>query len=371
MNPSQPRIVLITEDVALPIDEGIKKFVCSLMEPLAQRVDLLVLATRPRGPLPPAVQGVPTNKFLLSNRLCRALQKFKPDAVVYVPFPAGTRNSFIRCAILRRYLPRARIIMVSLQPRQYGSLARWLIPRIRPDLTVVQHAPTCEMLKALGCPAAVLPSGVNLAAFQPANLAQKFALRDKYELPQDAFVVLHVGHINRTRNVLLLNRIREELGCETVMVGSTTSEVVADVAAALRNGGTRVIDWYIEPIAEVYQLADCYVFPTWESGGAIEMPLSVLEALACGLPVVTTRFGPLPLWLGEKPGVYFANSDDELIRAVTQVRDQRDRPEPHSLRTLVEPFSWETVAQQLFELTLPQSEKDSTWGLEDVNACVS
>jgi len=54
------------------------------------------------------------------------------------------------------------------------------------------------------------------------------------------------------------------------------------------------MDRYIKKIEEIYQLSDCYIFPITFEGGGISILLSVLEAMACNLPVVTTKFGGLP-----------------------------------------------------------------------------
>src|SRR5918912_1927266 len=343
------RLCLLCEDLSLPIDEGIKKFVTSVSGPLAEMTDLLVLAAGDAGPLPASVQAAPANRFLLSRTLGRTLRRFQPDIVVYVPIAAATRNSFVRCAILRGYAPRARLLMVSLQPRTYGPLARRLIRQLHPDLTLVQSVATCHRLTRLGCPAAVLPSGVDLHAFAPVSRQEKQALRARYGLPPEAYVVLHVGHLKRQRNVLLLNRVRSELSCETVFVGSTSTPdgVDHDVAAALRAGGTHVIDRYIERIAELYQLADCYLFPVHAAGGAIEAPLSVLEAMACDLPVVTTRFGFLRQSLTDGPGVTFADSDEGLLAAVSRLRETRAQLSPGQVRAQVQPFSWDAIARML------------------------
>src|SRR5919199_2783517 len=349
MTNTRVRLCLLCEDLSLPIDEGIKKFVTSVSGPLAQMADLLVLAAGDAGPLPASVQAAPANRFLLSRTLGRTLRRFQPDIVVYVPIAAATRNSFVRCAILRGYAPRARLLMVSLQPRTYGPLARRLIRRLHPDLTLVQSLATCHSLTRLGCPTAVLPSGVDLHTFAPVSRQEKAALRARYGRPPEAYVVLHVGHLKRQRNILLLHRVRSELSCETVVVGSTSTPdgVDHDVAAALRAGGTHVIDRYIERIAELYQLADCYLFPVHATGGAIEAPLSVLEAMACDLPVVTTRFGFLRQSFADGPGVTFADNDEDLLAAVSRLRETRAQLTPGQVRAQVEPFSWDAIARTL------------------------
>jgi glycosyltransferase involved in cell wall biosynthesis len=349
------RICLVCEDLFLPLDEGIKNYVASVSGPLAEMADLAILSTGPAGPLPDFVQSAPANRFLLSRALWRAIRHIRPDAVIYVPVAAGTRNSFVRCAILRRYASGARVLMVSLQPRTHGPFARRLIARLGPDLTLVQSEATSSTLKALGCPAAVLPSGVDLDTFHPVDPERKVALREKYGVPPEGFVVLHVGHLKRERNVLLFPRIRAELGCETVVVGSTStpSGVEADVTEALRRSGTHVIDQYVEDIVELYQLADCYLFPVHAAGGAIEAPLSVLEAMSCDLPVVTTPFGFLRQSFVEGSGVLFADSDEGLVAAVAQMRKARDELPPGNTRALVEPFSWRAIAGQLLAFANP------------------
>lgn len=332
------------------MDEGFKKLVYSLIDPLTRMADLLVLTTCPAGAVPPPVRAARANRLLLGLELGRAVRRFRPDVVIYVPQAAATLNSFIRCGVLRGYAPGARLLMVALQPRSYGRAARHLIPRLRllrPDLILVQSLDTQDGLRAFGCQTAMLPSGIDLAAFQPAAAAAKRALRAKYGLGPDAFVVLHVGHQSRTRNVLLLNRMRAELGCDTVLVASTSTHVDGDVGAAIRQGGTLLIDRYVEHVAELYQMADCYLFPVHVSTSSVNMPLSVLEAMACGLPVVTTPFGSLPLWFSEGPGFVFADTDDGLVAAVAHLYQARERVSPEQMRARVAPFSWAALAETL------------------------
>ena len=71
---------------------------------------------------------------------------------------------------------------------------------------------------------------------------------------------------------------------------------------------------------ELYQLSDAYLFPVLDPSGAIEMPLSVLEAMACGVPVLTTPFGDLQQRFPSGSGVVFWRSTDELMRGLDLLR---------------------------------------------------
>ena len=113
--------------------------------------------------------------------------------------------------------------------------------------------------------------------------------------------------------------------------------------------GVRVISQYL-PIAEAYHLADGYIFPARDEVAAIGLPLSVLEALACNLPVVATPFGGLPEWLPARPdaGLYYAETDDELVAAVGRMREAA----ASGTRSLVSAYSWTAAASAILKISL-------------------
>ena len=341
------RVLIISEDLSLPVDEGLKKFVYSVSTPLKDHVDLLVISTQGPGGVGEGVQIIRANRFLLSHELRRTVADYAPHGVIYVPRAAGTRNAFIRARVLRSYHRAARQLMVSLQPRAYGWLSRQLIRNMHPDLCATQGTAMSTELVSMGAPAIAIPSGVDMRLFSPVDAPMKARLCAKYGLDPNVGTVVHVGHLKLERNVLLLCRIREELGCQVVMVGSTSTVAENGIADELRKAGVTVIDSYLENVAELYQLANCYLFPVWVSGGAIEMPLSVLEALSCGTPVVSTPFGSLREWLPAGDGLTYAADDGGLISEVNEVLLRDHHPAPDLIRRQVEPLSWESIAASL------------------------
>ncbi len=81
-------------------------------------------------------------------------------------------------------------------------------------------------------------------------------------------------------------------------------------------------------VLELLQQADLFVFPTSSEG----FPKSVLEALACGLPAVTSRVSVLPSLIGNGCGVLLDNDSPESI-AEAIVRCLRD---PQAYRPMSE-----------------------------------
>jgi glycosyltransferase involved in cell wall biosynthesis len=340
-------ICIISEDLSLPIDEGIKSFAYSLIRSWSREYRVLGLSVRAQGQTEdPHTILVKSNKLLLGYKLWAKLRQFKPNLICYVPTPSATIFSFIRSRVLKLYQPHARVVMVSLQPRYYGWLSRHLIPLLSPDMVFVQHEPAMQQLLALGCRVQMLPSGVDLEKFTPASPERKIELRTAYRLDPNAFTVLHVGHITKTRNIELLAQVRREYTAQVVFVGSSLlHKDRTTLAAQLREQGIIIFDEYIHNIEEFYQLSDCYLFPVFSDHDCIGTPLSVLEAMACNLPVVTVRYGSLPSLFEEGHGLLFADTADELIHNIASVK----RLNGCNTREKVTPYSWQNIASNLLE----------------------
>jgi glycosyltransferase involved in cell wall biosynthesis len=221
-------------------------------------------------------------------------------------------------------------------------------------MVFVQDERTMKQLLAFGCPTQLLPSGVDLEKFKPVRLEKKIELRTKYGLNREAFTVLHVGHITRGRNVELLTLVHSEHAAQVVLVGSSLPHKDRTaLTAQLREQGIVVFDTYIRNVEELYQLSDCYLFPVFSDQACIGTPLSVLEAMACNLPVITVRYGSLPVLFTEGDGLFFVDNPQELVQGITRVR----KLDGCRTRQKVTPYSWENVAEKLLEFSRVNEER--------------
>src|SRR5262249_13492498 len=109
--------------------------------------------------------------------------------------------------------------------------------------------------------------------------------------------------------------------------------------------GVVVIDGYVPDVEELYRLADCYVFPTVSPGSAVALPLSILEALASDLPVVSTAFGALSERFGAAPGLDLVENPAFIPDRVLAACGSGART-----RHLVEPHAWDALAERLVDL---------------------
>ncbi len=332
-------------------DEGITKFAAELGIALRHVADLTLIATRGES-RQPDLHVVGRSRTFINYELWRVLRARRPEVVFYVPSASTTFMAFVRSRILRAYCPQARVVLIGLQPRRHAEGQKRLLRYLAPHLVLVGSAASQRYLAQLGCPAEVVGAGVDLARFHPVADERRRELRAQYGLAPDLPVVLHVGHLKAARGIRALAVLALSGACQAVLVTSTSTHQDAALAAELSGAGVKVLSDYIARIEHLYQLADCYVFPVESVMDATEVPLSVLEACGCDLPVVTTRFGDLPRMFGERsaPGLVFVETGTELVREA--LRWSRAGLLGAGTRSLVLRHSWSAIATGLLSRAL-------------------
>jgi glycosyltransferase involved in cell wall biosynthesis len=146
-------------------------------------------------------------------------------------------------------------------------------------------------------------------------------------------IAVHVGHLRRSRGLERLIETKRLLGdrIEIVVQASPYFEPAVGLSEELTDAGVHLARAFVPSISEIYRSADLYLFPAPpDQDGAIELPLSVLEAIACGTPVISTEFGALPDALEGVPGVQFVSSTG-FAAAVAKWVDQEQPVSPEGL----------------------------------------
>ena len=191
-----------------------------------------------------------------------------------------------------------------------------------------------------------LRSGVDTEKFIPVSNERADELKRRYGFDPAKKLVLHVGHLNRGRNVQQLCKLTANY--QVLLVSSTLTQDEQDLQLKneLLSSGVRLIDTYVSNIEQIYQMADVYLFPVMEQGGCIDVPLSCLEAAACNKPIVTTDFGEMREFSGVD-GVYFIDSfsvvrlNQSIVRAL--------HAQKISTRSAVLDYDWRFAVKDIQE----------------------
>jgi glycosyltransferase involved in cell wall biosynthesis len=223
-----------------------------------------------------------------------------------------------------------------------------------------------DLVRTLNVPEAKVHVVYEAAAPQFRPLAHDSALesvRGKYGLPPS--FILYVGTIEPRKNLMRLlrafNLVRQQ-GFDShvlALVGSRgwkNADVLATAEQLGLDGAVRVLGHvHTQDLVGLYNLADVLAFPSLYEG----FGLPVIEAMACGTPVVASPNGSL----GEIAGTAAEFVDPTQVESIAQglrtVLSDADR-RAHLRAAGFEQaarFSWETTARQtrqVYEAVLRQ-----------------
>jgi glycosyltransferase involved in cell wall biosynthesis len=270
--------------------------------------------------------------------------------ILYASRSSATVPALARAGLLRVASRGARVAMLALQPRDEALASPLPLGWLGPDLLLVGTERERASAGRRGITAECVWGGVDLTRFRPPRAGERETLRRKWGLPEDPKILLHVGHLREGRNLAALCPLARTPGTTVVVLASSHRGPESErVKAELIEQGVLVLEGYRPQVEELYRLADCYVFPPTSTDHAIAMPLSVLEALASDLPVVSTRFGALAERFSTTPGVELVDSPAEVVARALALAQPRAAGRPRT-RPLVEPYSWEAVGERVGQL---------------------
>jgi len=167
-------------------------------------------------------------------------------------------------------------------------------------------------------------------------------------------VILHVGAIQKRKNIARLVEAFEAMDTswKLVLAGSNgygAEEILARIASS--SARDRILVTGYIPTAELaswYVRASVFAFPSLDEG--FGMP--VLEAMAAGVPVVTSNRSALPEVAGDAALLVNPEDTDDLTGALRQLTTDLQLRSKLSAtgRTRAAMFSWERTVEQTWNV---------------------
>lgn len=199
-------------------------------------------------------------------------------------------------------------------------------------------------------PIHVIPNGVDTERFRPPSDEERAAARARLGLPDGRTVAVFVGHeFERKGLPIAIEALRHAPDAGLLVVGGTAEMIRRAEAVARRHGvAERVVfaGTHRDPVP-FFHAADLLVLPSAYEANA----LVVLEALAAGLPVVSTRVGFAPELIADGENGYLVDRDPASVGARL---DELSRADPEPWRTAArrtgEGYAWPAIARRYLEL---------------------
>ena len=280
--------ILLIGDFTGRGDEGLSKISKTFLDLISDQNEVLKLNTK---------------ETILPLNVLKII-KFNPDIIHYIT--GVTIRSFIVAKLLKLIcLNKPKTIISAIRAFLTSSQISF-IKYVKPTLILTQAQKWETIFQEKGITTKFLPNPVDTNKFKRSDV-NKDMIRRKYNLPLDKKIILHVGHIRKNRNIESLVEVYEKLNMssyQVVLVASSYFSLDIELYNRLNNSGLIIITDYINNIEEIYNSADIYLFPTkglqkeyfpkeYQEVGVIDLPLSLLEALAVGLPIITTHVDSL------------------------------------------------------------------------------
>ncbi len=294
--------------------------------------------------------------FLSSARDVRRLRaSFDFDLIdAHFAYPDGFAAILLGRWFNRPVCITLRGTIVQWSRRPLGRLlCDWALQHAQQVIAVAQSL--AERARKGGVPEyriETIANGVDIERFR---LRERAAARKSLGLPEDGQLLVSVGHISPRKGfqrvIRSLPRVVET--CPEVrlaIVGGKGAEQdnSAELKALAQDLG--LTDRILFPGAEVpdrvalwLAAADVFVLASDYEG----CPNVVLEAMACGRPVVATKVGDIARMVPEFAGVLFNDPEDRMALAQSLISALSQNWDAQQIHHHVAARSWDDVAQRV------------------------
>lgn len=191
------------------------------------------------------------------------------------------------------------------------------------------------------------------------NNSQLLAVKEKYNLPFK--FILYLGTIEPRKNIVGLirafNRLQkdneEELSKYKLVIAGAKGWLHDDIFREIEKSPFREKIMYIDFVEDsdkeyLYNLASLFVYPSFFEG----FGFPPLEAMSCGLPVISSNNSSLPEIVGRAGIMIDPDKPDEIYRAMREILGSRELRENLAKRGLAraKEFDWEKTSKDVLDI---------------------
>jgi glycosyltransferase involved in cell wall biosynthesis len=358
------RIGIYAPNMATPAPSGVERYIVELLTALAARGidhEIALITDSEALPLPARGRRVPLRSMGRLSRLrfdhCRLARVAREEKLDLLHCPKSFVPSGLDCPSVATVYDVIFLKKGEFYPFWWKAYwTRALRASMERATAVVAISESVARDVEALIPASrgkvkAVRSGVNPAAF---SLADDEAARRREARGLKAPYFLSVGNLTRRKNIPVLldayASIRERSGAGLVLVGAPEFGG-EEVLGRLRRGAPGVSYLGRVPdadLAALYAGALAFVYPSEDEG----FGLPVLEAMAAGVPVITTTGGALPEAVGDAGLLVAPGSVEELARALSRMAAEPDLRKDLVARgrSRAAEFTWDRTARETVQV---------------------
>lgn len=170
--------------------------------------------------------------------------------------------------------------------------------------------------------------GVDIEKFKNI-LVDKSKKRRQLEIPENAFLLLSVGELNKNKNHKVIIDALAKLKNPNLHYciagqGELKEYLVAKIHSLGLANQVHLLG-YRKDVGELYHIADIFCFPSLREG----LGLAAIEAMACGLPLITSNIHGINDYSEDDKTGYKCNSKEtnEFVNAIVKLIDLKEKRE--------------------------------------------
>ena len=307
--------------------------------------------------------------FVLSASwyLLRSVKEFEPDVIhIFFAIPDGPIGWLLKRSHKRPYIISLRGADVPTdEVKRFAAAYKALRPvfaallKDADAVVAVSNGLRSHALKSAPVPIEVVPNAIDLSVFRP----------PLNKLPSAIIRLLYVGRLvaSKTPEVLIeaIDRLQQQTTTPFTLelVGDGAQRSLLEQMIIERNLSKQVIfaGWVERSnLVEHYHQADLFVTSTtWEG-----MPNTVLEAMACGLPVVGTKAPGMNQLVSDGKNGYLVPLKDpaalaDRLQRLLENPYERARMGQESRKIAERQFAWDVIAAQYLKVYQRVSSDDT------------
>ncbi|BCL80622.1 glycosyl transferase [Ktedonobacteria bacterium brp13] len=211
--------------------------------------------------------------------------------------------------------------------------------------TIVYNTHVSTLIKQYKKEVLYLPNGVDFKLFNKPTAQEKQAIRERYHMLPDKFIVLFVGRFVPKKGFDILYNAKDP-AYVLVFVGgggSIPEYIQSDSSVRIMEPLPQ------EELALLYKASDAFILPSYGEG----FPLAIQEAMATGLPIITSKHNNLDQILDSPLITYVDITETDIKYAIKKIQSsktlQKEMGE-YSSTIAREHYSWERNATKLLEV---------------------